>query len=128
MTDTIELPASFRHVRLLLARGKDHPAGSAREGYDVLVPLDPNGRLDPHAWRAHQALCSVRRFRENGSEKIGRLRRKPGGQWCFNYEQGRSDDEIGFRLTDERFLPGKYVSIVTAGMLQTYRVAHVEKP
>ncbi len=128
MTETTPLPANFRHVRLLLARDKDHPAGAIEEGYDLLVPLDGGGRLDAHEWKAHQALCRVRRFRESGSTRIGRLRRKPGGQWYFDYEEGRSDDEIGFRLGEERFVTGEYVSIVTAGVMHTYQVARVEKP
>lgn len=128
MTDTASLPANFRHVRLLLAREKDHPAGAIDEGYDLLVPLDGAGRLNPQDWKTHQALCRVRRFRENASDRVGRLRRKPGGQWYFDYAEGQGDDEIGFHLGEERFITGEYVSIVTAGVMHTYQVARVEKP
>lgn len=128
MIEMKNLTPSFRHVRLLLARGKGHPEGEQQEGYDLLVPLDSEGRLDAQEWKIHQALCRVRRFDQDGDVKIGRLRRKPGGQWYFDYEEGDSDDEIGFRLGEERFVIGEYVSIGRQTSMNTYQVARVEKP
>lgn len=128
MTDMKMIPPDFRHVRLLLAREKEHPDGDSRQGYDLLVPLDDDGCLDPRAWKAHQASCRVRRFSPDGAEKIGRLRRKPGGQWYFDYEEGDSDDEVGFRLGEERFVAGEYVSIGRRPTFHPYRVVRVEKP
>lgn len=128
MIDPKTLTPNFRHVRLLLAREKGHPDGDSREGYDLLVPLDGDGRLDAREWKTHQASCRVRRFGESGDARIGRLRRKPRGQWYFDYEEGDSDDEIGFRLGEERFSAGEYVSIGRGPIFHTYRVARVEKP
>jgi hypothetical protein len=92
------------------------------------VPLNKEGRLDPHEWKAHQGACRVRHFRADAEDRIGRLRRKPGGQWYFDYTEGERDDEIGFHLGDERFLPGEYVSIRSDGAMHTYQVARVERP
>lgn len=128
MTDPKDLTAKFRHVRLLLARDKDHPAGTREDGYDLLAPLDEAGRLDPGEWKAHQASCRVRRFHSGGEDRLGRLRRKPGGQWYFDYEEGERDDEIGFRFGEERFVTGEYVSVGAGGAMRTYQVARVEKP
>lgn len=128
MTELKDLTPKFRHVRLLLARGKDHPVGDPDEGYDLLVPLDGEGRLDAAEWKSHQAHCRVRWFAADGDERIGRLRRKPGGQWYFDYAEGESDDEIGFRLGEERFVLGEYVSIGQGREMQTYQVARVERP
>ncbi|MBN9581360.1 MAG: hypothetical protein J0G37_07655 [Afipia sp.] len=128
MVDMKDLTPSFRHVRLLLAREKGHPEGEQDEGYDLLVPLDGDSRLDPHEWKTHQAVCRVRRFDRHGDVKIGRLRRKPGGQWYFDYEEGDSDDEIGFRLGEERFITGEYVSIQQGSAFHPYRVVRVERP
>lgn len=125
---TKDLPPNFRHVKLLLAREKGHPQGEPDEGYDLLVPLDENGRLDPAVWKANQAACRVRRFFDGGGQQIGRLRRKPGGQWYFDYAEGEEDDEIGFRLGEESFVTGEYVSIGHGGTMRTYQVARVEKP
>lgn len=128
MIEMKKLTTNFRHVRLLLAREKGHPAGERQEGYDLLVPLDRDGRLDAREWKTHQAACRVRRFDENGDVRIGRLRRKPGGQWYFDYEEGDSDDEIGFRFGEERSVTGEYVSIGGQTSMHTYQVARVEKP
>jgi hypothetical protein len=122
------LTSRFRHVRLLLGREKAHPEGEQHEGYDLLVPLDEDNRLDAHEWKTHQAVCRVRRFDKHGSVKIGRLRRKPGGQWYFDYEEGESDDEIGFRLGEERFVMGEYVSIGQGKQYHPYRIVRVENP
>jgi len=128
MTDPSKLTPKFRHVRLLLAREPGHPSGDRDEGYDLLVPLDLEGRLDPADWKAHQAQCRVRQFRAGQEDRIGRLRRKPGGQWYFDYEEGDLDDEIGFRLGEERFRTGEYVSVGGAGRMRTYQIARVEVP
>lgn len=128
MTSLKDLSPKFRNVRLLLAREKDHPAGETEEGYDLLVPMGIDGRLDAVEWKSHQAACRVRRFRAGQEDTIGRLRRKPGGQWYFDYVQGDGDDEIGFHLGEERFVTGEYVSISRDGAMHTYQVARVEKP
>lgn len=128
MTDRKDLTPKFHHVRLLLAREKGHPAGNREEGYDLLVPLDGENRLDAAEWKAHQGVCRVRKFRPDEGDRIGVLRRKPGGQWYFDYEKGEADDEMGFRFGEERFVTGEYVSLGGAGAMRTYQVARVEKP
>lgn len=123
-----DLPPSFRYVRLLLARERRHPQGDPGEGYDLLRPLDEGGRLDPAIWKASQAACRVRRFTGDADVAIGRLRRKPGGQWHFDYVEGEDDDEVGFRLGAECFVIGEYVSIGSKEAMHTYQVSLVEKP
>ncbi len=126
--DMATLTPKFRHVRLLLAREKGHPSGATDEGYDLLVPLAADGHLDAAEWKKHKAICRVRHFRPGLEDRIGHLHRKPGGQWFFDYGEGDGDNEIGFRLGEERFIPGEYVSISRAGIMHTYKVAVVEKP
>ncbi|MDW6024800.1 hypothetical protein SAZ10_23885 [Mesorhizobium sp. BAC0120] len=128
MIDAKDLTANFRNVRLLLAREKGRPEGGRHEGYDLLVPLDQNGHLDGREWKTHQEFCRVRHFTDAGDARVGRLRRKPGGQWYFDYVAGDRDDEVGFRLGEERFVTGEYVSIKSNGAMHTYQVARVEKP
>ncbi len=128
MTSLNDLTPNFRHVRLLLAREKGHPVGETQEGYDLLVPLDAENRLDAGDWKTHQQHCRVRFFRAGEEDRIGRLRRKPGGAWYFDYEEGDADDEIGFRFGEERFRVGEYVSVGHGGRTHTYQVARVEKP
>lgn len=127
MNDADRPTPKFRHVRLLLAREKGHPSGDRNEGYDLVVPLDAASRIDPIEWKAHQAACRIRRFRPGQEDLVGRLRRKPGGQWYFDYVEGDDDNEIGFRLGDERFVQGEYVSIRSGGTMHTYQISLVEK-
>ncbi len=128
MIDHKDLTPNFRHVWLVLAREKGHPEGDAKEGYDLLVPLDSQNRIDAKDWKTHQAVCRVRRLDETGDDRIGRLRRKPGGEWYFDYAEGESDDAIGFRLGEERFVVGEYVSIGRGTEMHTYQVARADEP
>lgn len=128
MLDMTDLSPSFRLVSLHLARAKDHPEGEPEEGYDLLVPLDEAGHLEADIWKSHQALCRIRRFTRDGEIRIGHLRRKPGGQWYFDYEPGEADDEVGFRLGDERFVTGEYISLKNQHETRTYQIVRVEKP
>ncbi|MBX3569373.1 MAG: hypothetical protein KF914_15035 [Rhizobiaceae bacterium] len=128
MNDRLNLPPAFRHVRLVLAREKGHPAGDLQMGYDFLIPLTDEGRIDAVVWKRHQSACRVRRFRDDEQDRIGRLRRKPGGQWYVDFVAGERDDEMGFRFGEERFVTGEYVSIGRKHAMHTYQIARVEKP
>lgn len=128
MTTLQDLTPNFRTIRLLLAREKSHPEGDREEGYDVLAPLTDEGRLNADEWKSHKGFCRVRHFRTGEDDLIGRLRRKPGGQWYFDYAEGERDDEVGFHLGEERFVTGEYVSITRNGAMHTYQVARVERP
>ncbi len=128
MVKVTDLTPNFRHVRLLRARDKAHPTGEPNEGYDLLVPLDENGALLLDDWKTHRAFCRVRRFARDGEERVGRLERTSNGQWYFDYEEGDRDDEIGFRLGEECFRVGEYVSVGRGDEFHTYQVARVEKP
>lgn len=58
--------------------------GDTNEGYDMLVPLDRNSRIDPVEWKNHPHLCRIRRFRAKTDPSYGHLRCKPDGQWYIN--------------------------------------------
>lgn len=59
--------------------------------------------------------------------RIGWLRREPDGQWYFDYAEGDRDDEIDFRLGEECFRLGEYVSVGRGHEFHAYQVARVEK-
>jgi hypothetical protein len=123
----VSAPSDFRRIRLELAREPGHPEGSRTIGYELVAPLDDGSRLSAELWRKHRDLCAVRRFRDGEDDLRGRLARRPGGAWFFDYDAGRSgDDEPGHRLGDERFVTGEYVSIRDErGRMHTYRVVSV---
>lgn len=116
----------FHHIRLELAREAGHPGGAADEGYDIVAPLDAEGRLDGEAQRAEPARGHVRRFSGNETVSAGQLRHGPGGRWTLDMDQGDAEDVVGFRFEDERFVVGEYVSLsLPSGDQHTYVVARV---
>ena len=40
---------ALKLIRLNLARSKDFPGGSTRHGYEIVAPLDQDGRIDVRA-------------------------------------------------------------------------------
>jgi hypothetical protein len=119
----MSVQAAFHHVRLELAREPDHPAGDPGFGYDLVIPLDSDQKLDKTACQMQAKPSRVRRFRNDATEAVGRLARSDDGRWFFDFEPGEADDEFGFRLDDERFVPGEYISIRAAnGVPHTFRV------
>lgn len=119
-------PREFRVMQLDLAREASHPAGNRSYGYRVVVPLDDNGRIDAELWKQHRDLCKVVRFRPDEDDEVGHLVRKGAG-WAFRYDiRGEDAEEVGYRLADERFLIGEYVSIREDERMHTFKVVSVE--
>ncbi|TPW03163.1 MAG: hypothetical protein FD125_1731 [bacterium] len=116
----------FQHIRLELAREPGHPAGDPDEGYDIVAPLDDQGRLDGDALRAEPARGHVRRFSGNETVGAGSLSHGPGGRWVLDMDGSDAEDAVGFRFADERFVAGEYVSLsLPSGEQHTYVVARV---
>lgn len=126
------IPESFRHIRLHLARSKDHPAGSIQYGYDIVAPLRADGRLDVDGWKRHRDRCRVHRFWGTDRHEVGALMHRSGGaggaRWLFDYDPDTdADDEAGYRFGDHPLRVGEYLSIVDrTGKEHTFRVASVE--
>jgi hypothetical protein len=124
-----KLPDNFRAVRLHLAREPEHPEGDTKHGYDFLMPLKDDGRIDPQTFQAHAETCRVRRFRPGEADAIGRLEYEPGGVWAIRYGGDSANSEVGFRFRDERFVPGEYVSIQgNDDRTHTFKVWEVRRP
>lgn len=116
----------FHHIRLLLAREAGHPEGASSEGYDIVAPLDGEGRLDAEALRAAPERNHVRRFSRDETVAMGKLRHGPGGRWMLDVEPGEAEDVVGFHFQDEKFVTGEYVSLtLPSGGQHTYIVARV---
>lgn len=114
-------------ITLELAREPEHPHGDRRHGYHLYLPLTDDGRIDLAAWDKVKSACRVRRFRPGEDDRHGRVRRGPGGRWIFDYDDRTDfDDEQGFRLADERFVPGEYASVrEDDGRMHTFQVIAV---
>jgi hypothetical protein len=122
------VPESLRHIRLLLAREKGHPVGDTDHGYDIVAPLTQDGHIDAEVFKKCKDVCRVRRFRPHEEDAIGKLHHGPGGRWFFDYNDATtSDDEAGFRFSEEKFVIGEYVSIQEDdGIFHTFAVTKVQ--
>jgi hypothetical protein len=120
---------TISHIVLELARERQHPHGDINHGYHLFLPLTPDGHIDADAWRKHQSQCLVRKFTPDAAERRGHIVHGPGGRWIFDYtDESSRDDEHGFRLNDERFVPGEYISIrENDGVMHTFRVTEVRR-
>ncbi len=123
------LPDNFRLIHLELARESGHPEGDARHGYDLFLPLRQDGKIDVEVYKKHPDSCRVRRIRQDGNT-VGRVRHRSGSRWVFDYDKSDdADDEAGFRLGDEHFTVGEYISVrENDGALHTFRVMSVRQP
>jgi hypothetical protein len=101
----------LKRIRLELARTKQFPNGSHAHGYELVAPLDGEGRLDVEGWRKNRQVCTVHRFWPGDDDMTGQLVRTRAGKWAFSYEPGADDDEAIHRLEEERFKEGEYISI-----------------
>lgn len=116
----------FYHIRLEMAREPGHPAGASDEGYDIVAPLDADGRLDAVAWRVNPGRCYARRFSNGQTEARGRLRHEDR-RWIIDLDPGDAEDAVGYRFGEERFTPGEYVSLTLPdGDQHTYAVVAVQ--
>jgi hypothetical protein len=104
--------ATLYRIDLELAREPGHPAGDPDHSYRLYLPLTDDRYIDQPGYREMPDWCRVVRKRPGEDLARGRILRGPGGRWLFDYsDAGTLDDEVGFRLSEERFVPGEYLSI-----------------
>lgn len=123
----LDTPDIFRVIHLDLAREPGSPEGSAQDRYTLVLPLDGDGRIEPNYCREFPDLCRVAHSSPVGGIHRGLVRRDADGTWVFDYGDADEATEIGFRLGDERFVPGEYVSVVRDGQEHPYRVVSLQK-
>ena len=119
-----EIPARdvFKIIHLDLAREPGHPEGSAEDRYTLVLPLDQDGRIDPDYCRKFPDLCQVAHASFHGGVHRGLVTRDSDGSWAFDYGDADTEDEAGFRFSDECFIPGEYVSVIREGQAHPYKV------
>jgi hypothetical protein len=102
---------TLKRVRLELARSPEFPEGSTRHGYEFVLPLTTEGKLDREAWEQAPEICTVHRFWEGEGDNVGTLIRTGRGKWAFSYVPGDSDDEPIHRFSEHVFREGEYLSV-----------------
>jgi hypothetical protein len=126
MTTASPVPDHFCVVHLDLAREAGHPNGSVNDRYTLVLPLGPDGRILEAAAKRHPDFCRVSRAGEDGDIIRGLMRPGSGAGWSFDFDGETDEPELGFRFSEERFVPGEYVSIVRGGDEHTYRVISLQ--
>jgi hypothetical protein len=113
----------IRKVRLEVARCHEFPEGSSAHGYELYLPLAPDGRLDRDLWLKHRQESSFRRF-WGDEEETGHLKHGRHG-WSLAFPDEATSEAI-FRGDEHRFAPGEYLSIEERdGVTRTFRVVAV---
>lgn len=116
---------AWMRVRLELARGPGFPQGSHRHGYEFVLPLLADGRLDRHAYGMAPELCTVHRFWEGDGDFVGELVHLDG-TWAFSYVPGPDDDEAIVHFAHHLYREGEYVTIREPdGAERTFQIVRV---
>lgn len=119
---------SLKRISLQLAL---NPGAGAEpsQGYTLLAPLTPEGRLDVEAWRANRKECRVFRFHPDPAERADGWLTHHGNNWFFRYdEEAEGDDERVHRLGDHIFREGEYITVTFHGETPlTYKVIDVSE-
>lgn len=119
------LPHAFKCITMQLAREPQFPDGNPDYGYRLIAPLDAHGQINPDLWREHREDCKVVRFKPREIDEVGHLVRR-GKAWVFHYDvQGDDADDTGYRLGDERFTVGEYISVREHGVMHTFKVTSI---
>lgn len=102
---------TWMRVRLELARSHDFPEGSHRHGYEFVLPLGADGKLDHALYRKAPELCTVHRFWEGSGDLTGVLHHTSHGRWMFSYHAGEMEDEPIPHFADRVFREGEYLGV-----------------
>jgi hypothetical protein len=115
----------LHEVRLELAHCREFPGGNTACGYELVLPLTSDGRLDYRAWLQHRHGSSVCRFWPK-EEWHGQLKHDRHG-WFFVFGHGEASDEAILRCDDDRFIAGERTPITEFdGQTRIFRVVEVD--
>jgi hypothetical protein len=101
----------LRKIRLELARTPEYPEGNTDQGYELVLPLQTDGHIDPQSYRAMRDQCRVHRFWKGEKIQSGAILHTGPNRWVFSYEPGTEDDEPVYKLDQHVFRVGEYLSI-----------------
>jgi hypothetical protein len=113
-------------VRLLLASNAGFPEGSSTRGYELRLPLMPDGQIDRRAAASRPDACTVLRFWEGEPDRHGHLVHGPMG-WCIEYGPKEQDGEPMHRFEASTLRPGDYASVHEHdGLVMQFRIVGVQ--
>jgi hypothetical protein len=117
---------SWMSIRLELARTPEFPDGSAERGYQLHLPMRPDGLIDEAAHSSDRARATAFRFWPDERDLKGYVIRTARG-WAISYALGESDDQGVFHLETHPLKLGNYLTITEAdGTTWPFRIAAIE--
>lgn len=122
--------AMFHRISLRLAPSPSHKAGGDDDGFEIVAPLDGEGRLDATDLAGREHLCRVERFVPGEPRRYGCLvhraaRGRRRAAWAFAPDIGGELDVGG--LANARFAMGAVVALRDRrGATRRYKVARLE--
>lgn len=118
---------TWMRVRLELARNKEFPEGSHRHGYEFILPLDADRKIDRATFRKTPELCTVHRFWEGTGDLVGTIHHASHDRWMFSFHLGEMEDESIPHFAEHRFREGEYVGVREVdGREHTFSIVLVE--
>jgi hypothetical protein len=117
---------TWKTIRLELARTEAFPEGSPSRGYQLHLPVRPDGMIDTDAFTAARDRAIAYRFWPDERDLNGHVIRTAKG-WAISYEPGEDDDEGVYHLETHPLKPGNYLTVTGYdGSTSPYRIASVE--
>lgn len=100
--------------------------GDPATGYELTLPLDPDGEIDALALSRTPSQWQVRRFEKDHDDRIGRIGRDPLGAWMVHYGDGHPARSDGF-AGSVRFRANNIINVIEGTEVWAYRVAAVAR-
>ncbi|WP_055046732.1 hypothetical protein [Devosia sp. A16] len=98
--------------------------GDPATGYELTLPLDPDGEIDALALSHSPSSWQVRRFEKGGNDLVGSLVRDRLGAWMARYDKGEASRSDCFSGS-VRFRANSIINVVEGAEVWAYRVASV---
>ncbi len=120
----------FHRISLRRAPSPRYPAGRDDDGFEIVAPLDGEGRLDAAGLEGKEHLCRVERFAPGEARRHGGLVHRAGrgrrrAAWEFDHDVG-GELHAG-ELANARFAIGAVVTLRDRrGAKRQFRVARLE--
>lgn len=98
--------------------------GDPTTGYELTLPLDRDGEIDPLVLARDPAKWQVRRFEKGHPDLAGGVARDAAGGWGFRY--GNDQEARCDRLANSsRFRPNSIIDVFEGGQTWAYRVMSI---